>query len=113
MLAAQGVGPGDRVMILLPNGQGWIRTWWGATLLGAVIAPVNPAYRGQMLSDACDRIDPAVVVAEDAEAQSLPPHWAQRRIDPAVTDEGNPLASDETLSAFNPANGWRAPPQSS
>lgn len=87
VLAEQGVGPGDRVMILLPNGQGWIRTWWGATLLGAVIAPVNPTYRGEMLSNACDRIDPAVVVAEDAEAQNLPPLWAPRRIAPGELAE--------------------------
>lgn len=93
VLAAQGVGQGDRVMIMLPNGQGWIRAWWGATLLGAVIAPVNPAYRGQMLGNACDRIDPAVVIAEDAEAQHLSPLWAPRRIDPAVLSEPGDLTA--------------------
>lgn len=34
-------------------------------------------------------------------------------IDPAVTDEADPLASDETLSAFAPENGFRKPPHSS
>lgn len=34
-------------------------------------------------------------------------------IDPAVTDEADPLQSDECLSAFNPDNGFRRPPQSS
>jgi hypothetical protein len=34
-------------------------------------------------------------------------------IDPAVTDETDPLQSDESLSAFNPDNGFRRPPQSS
>lgn len=36
-----------------------------------------------------------------------------RCIDPAVTDENDPLKTDESLSAFNPANGYREPPQSS
>lgn len=74
-------------MILLSNGEGWIRSWWGATLLGAVIAPVNPTYRGEMLSSACDRIDPAVVIAEDTEAHYLPARWAARRIHPGVLAE--------------------------
>ena len=34
-------------------------------------------------------------------------------IDPAVTDEADPLASDESLSAFDAANGFRPPPESS
>lgn len=36
-----------------------------------------------------------------------------RGIDPAVTDETDPLASNEALSAFNPANGFQRPPESS
>ncbi|WP_206522828.1 hypothetical protein [Mesorhizobium sp. M7A.F.Ca.US.006.01.1.1] len=35
-----------------------------------------------------------------------------RGIDPAVIDEADPLASDDTLSAFNPENGFRRPPES-
>jgi hypothetical protein len=34
-------------------------------------------------------------------------------IDPAVTDENDPLASNEALSAFNPKNGFKRPPESS
>ena len=34
-------------------------------------------------------------------------------IDPAVTDEADPLQSDGALSAFDPANGFRPPPASS
>lgn len=36
-----------------------------------------------------------------------------RCIDPAVVDENDPIASDDSLSAFNPANGFQRPPQSS
>ena len=46
------------------------------------------------------------------------PHLGQGKllqncIDPAVTDENDPLASDDSLSAFNPANGWKRAPESS
>jgi hypothetical protein len=34
-------------------------------------------------------------------------------IDPAVVDETDPLQSDESISLFNPANGFKAPPSSS
>jgi len=34
-------------------------------------------------------------------------------IDPAVTDEANPMSTDDSLSAFNEANGFRSPPESS
>jgi hypothetical protein len=34
-------------------------------------------------------------------------------IDPAVVDEADPLQSDESISLFNPANGFTAPPVSS
>lgn len=34
-------------------------------------------------------------------------------IDPAVVDENDPLQTDEEISAFNAANGWKRPPESS
>lgn len=33
-------------------------------------------------------------------------------IDPAVVDEADPLQSNESISAFNPANGFKRPPES-
>lgn len=46
------------------------------------------------------------------------PHLGQGKllqncIDPAVTDERDPLQSNDDISAFNPANGWKRPPESS
>ena len=33
-------------------------------------------------------------------------------IDPSVVDEADPLQTDECLSAFNAANGFKTPPES-
>ena len=52
-LAARGLRRGDRALIQLPNGPDWLRAWWGVSLLGAVIVPVNTAYRGEMLRHVC------------------------------------------------------------
>lgn len=95
VLAGHGVGQGDRVLIMLPNGESWLRVWWGAALLGAVIAPVNPAYRGQMLADACTRIEPSVIAAESDVAARLPDDWAQRWIAPATLATGQNAPSPE------------------
>ena len=48
----------------------------------------------------------------------MSPHIGQGKllqncIDPAVTDEFDPLQSNEEISAFNTANGWKRAPESS
>ena len=44
-LAATGIGPGDRVGIMLPNRVEWPLAWLGLARLGAVMVPVNTGYR--------------------------------------------------------------------
>lgn len=41
-LAALGVGPGDRVVLLLPNGARFVEAWWAIIRAGAVVVPLNP-----------------------------------------------------------------------
>lgn len=52
-LASKGVERGDHVLIFLPNGPEWLQAWWGINFLGAVMIPVNTAYRGEMLRHIC------------------------------------------------------------
>jgi fatty-acyl-CoA synthase len=40
-LAAEGVGPGDRIAVLLPNGLPYIEAYFAAAGLGAVLVPLN------------------------------------------------------------------------
>lgn len=57
-----GVRQGDNVASFLPNGVDALRVWWGLNHLGAVYAPINPAYRGQMLAHVVNESDASVLV---------------------------------------------------
>ena len=44
-LQALGIGKGDRVAILLPNGEQWLSLFYGTALIGAVTVPVNTRFK--------------------------------------------------------------------
>ncbi|MFD8961292.1 AMP-binding protein, partial [Streptomyces anulatus] len=48
-LQALGVVPGELVLSWLPNGPDALRAWYGVNLAGAVLVPLNIAYRGAIL----------------------------------------------------------------
>lgn len=48
-LQALGVQQNDIVLVWLPNGPDALRVWLAINYLGAVYAPMNPAYRGGIL----------------------------------------------------------------
>ena len=56
-LAAQGVERGDRVSLMLPNCAEFVVIWFALAKLGAVTAPVNTAFRGQVLRNAIDLVE--------------------------------------------------------
>lgn len=69
-LAAHGVEQGDRVAIMLANGEAWLECFFAAVRLGAVAVPINPAYK----YDEVDRIladSEAVVLVTDAEHAAM------------------------------------------
>jgi long-chain acyl-CoA synthetase len=41
-LRARGIGPGDVVGVVLPNGMEYLEVWWAVLWSGAVFNPVNP-----------------------------------------------------------------------
>lgn len=47
-----GVKAGDMVLAWLPNGATMVKAWFGANYLGAVLVPINTAYRGRLLEHA-------------------------------------------------------------
>ena len=44
-LQALGIGKGDHVGLLLPNGEDWLVLFYGAALIGAVTVPVNTRFK--------------------------------------------------------------------
>jgi len=48
-LRSLGVDHGDAVLVWLPNGPAILRAWFAIAQLGAVFAPINTAYRGELL----------------------------------------------------------------
>jgi len=44
-MQALGIGKGDHVGILLPNGEDWLALFYGAALVGAVTVPVNTRFK--------------------------------------------------------------------
>lgn len=78
-LAAAGVKAGDRIVAYLSNSMEFIELWFGAAWLGAVLTPVNTAFRGAQLRHALALVDPVLIVTE----QELLTHLAAPDIMPA------------------------------
>lgn len=54
-LRQEGVGPGDAVVIMLPNGLDAVIAWLAANLLGAVDVTINTGYRAASLEHALNQ----------------------------------------------------------
>ena len=70
-LVAKGIGPGDRVALLMENSPRCLATWFALAQLGAVEVPINTAYSGSLLADQLRRAHVRLVVADDGFAEVL------------------------------------------
>jgi fatty acid CoA ligase FadD22 len=66
VFAAAGVRPGDRVLIALPDGMGFVRAFLAALYSGAIAVPVNPMLPARELAALVERAEPAIVVGGPA-----------------------------------------------
>jgi crotonobetaine/carnitine-CoA ligase len=83
-LRALGVCRGDAVALFLPNGPEFLRAWWGACAIGAVVVPVNLAFRGPMLEHLLRTAGCAAVVVDAERADRLDElGYSLGRVDPA------------------------------
>ena len=110
-LRALGVGRGDVVGIVLPNGPEYLEAWWGALWLGAVFNPVNPALTGHEAVGILSDSGASVVICEQVTATTLD----ERRSDlPALREVvvvdrsgADPLAALRAAAQSEPADiGW-------
>lgn len=66
-----GIGREDVVSLLLPNGPEFLAAWWGTHLLGAVFAPINIAFKGNILAHVIEIEQPKVIVTNDDLSERL------------------------------------------
>ena len=111
-LAALGLGPGDRVAIMLPNGLDFPLVWLAVVRLGGVVVPCNTSYRsrdlGFVLADSGAR---AVVTDLDhvpGVAEVRPECPALERL-LLVGPADRAARGAEWLTAVDPAPGWQDP----
>jgi len=62
-LSELGVRAGDRVLVMLGNELAFVEAWFSINMLGAVLVPVNTAYRSKYLSHVVNDSGAAVIVA--------------------------------------------------
>jgi crotonobetaine/carnitine-CoA ligase len=62
-LSELGVRVGDRVLVMLPNGLEFVETWFAVNMLGAVLVPVNTAYRSEYLAHVMNDSGATLMVA--------------------------------------------------
>jgi long-chain acyl-CoA synthetase len=60
-LSANGVEPGQRVMLYIPNSIHWVVSWLGVQKIGAVAVPITPIYTPHDVS----------YIANDSEAEAI------------------------------------------
>jgi acyl-CoA synthetase (AMP-forming)/AMP-acid ligase II len=69
-LASVGVGKGDRVALVLPNGPEFVQILFAITVLGAAAAPLNPAYTADEHGFYLDDLQPRLLVVPAGEMQA-------------------------------------------
>lgn len=93
-----GVQPGDRVCLVLPNCPEMLFSWFGLSLLGAIMVPINTGYRRDelafILKDSGARLVVAHADYEETAAADLVPELTTR----VIVGE---------LDSRNPPEGWK------
>lgn len=65
-LSGLGIEAGDRVLVMLGNELAFVEAWFSINMLGAVLVPVNTAYRSEYLSHVVADSGAKVIVAGSA-----------------------------------------------
>ncbi len=71
-LAARGLGPGDRLLLLAANSPEWVISLWAGLRLGAVVAPGNRWWSADEIAHAIELTAPAVIIADTKMTRLLP-----------------------------------------
>lgn len=64
-LIDRGVEPGESVSVMLPNCEEFLPVWYGILKAGAVMSPINTAYKGDFLSWTINLVEAKKLVISD------------------------------------------------
>jgi len=78
VLAAWGVDPGDRIVVLAGNSVDYLAVLFAARRRGATLAPVSQRLADDTIETLCERIGPTLVDADDQFADSVTGVLAER-----------------------------------
>ena len=111
-LQAAGVGEGDRVAVVLPNGAEIVAVLFALASLGAATVPLNPAYTEPEFRFYLDDLDPQLLlIGESAAPNARAAAGSIPIVDVVVAAPGQPVdlrAGGRALAAAG-ANGAGAP----
>ncbi len=113
-LAALGIRPSDKVVVLLPPGPEFVFLFFALAKLGAVIVPLNPEIRPRTLGDVLSDAQPqALVTARTIEGETLQQARSSlRHVIYAGDHETGPAAPTLTLPALMESGDPAWPPAS-
>jgi crotonobetaine/carnitine-CoA ligase len=64
-LIKRGVQPGESVSVMLPNCEEFLPVWFGILSTGAVMSPINTAYKGDFLAHTINLVDSKMLIISD------------------------------------------------
>jgi acyl-CoA synthetase (AMP-forming)/AMP-acid ligase II len=89
-LAGLGVAPGDRVAIVLPNGPECVQLILAVGVLGAMAAPLNPAYTEAEYAFYLDDLDPSGLLVQAGQGARARRAAGDRKIVDVLVQETGP-----------------------
>jgi acyl-CoA synthetase (AMP-forming)/AMP-acid ligase II len=110
-LVARGIKRGDRVVILGWNSPEWIVNFWATVAVGGVAVLGNAWWSRLELTEALDRVSPALVLADDRLAERIEGHrlapWAVDTVDTDVELPGFGDENDDAVIIFTSGTSGR------
>ncbi len=68
-----GISKGDKVAVYMPNSDDYVITWFGILKMGAVMVPINTAYKMDFLQYIIDSSDSKVLFIAEEYLDRMPP----------------------------------------
>jgi long-chain acyl-CoA synthetase len=86
-LAVRGIGPGDAVALVLPNGPAFVTAFFAVTGLGAVVVPLNPHFKADERDFCLRACNVREVISDERVVEQLIEDHSPRPLVPRTPEE--------------------------